>query len=127
MGVQFKSFGFGLALGAAGMLVLCVLLLFAVAWVMLKRENAAKIDPPPAFCPAVGDEAVTGALKPILQKFNLPAMAAAVVTDDGIKFAGAVGVRKRGTDIPVGLDDLWHLGSDEKAMTATLIARLVQR
>ena len=54
-------------------------------------------------------------------------MAAAVVTSDGIKFVGAVGVRKRDTEIPVGLNDLWHLGSDGKAMTGTLIARLVER
>jgi CubicO group peptidase (beta-lactamase class C family) len=54
-------------------------------------------------------------------------MAAAVVTSDGIKFIGAVGVRKRGTEIPVALDDFWHLGSDGKAMTSTLIARLVER
>jgi len=36
-------------------------------------------------------------------------------------------VRKRGTEVPVGLTDQWHLGSDGKAMTSTLIARLVER
>jgi len=54
-------------------------------------------------------------------------MSAAVVTGDGLKLAGAVGVRQRGTEIPVTLDDLWHLGSDGKIMTSTLIARLVER
>ncbi|HTV63719.1 MAG TPA: serine hydrolase domain-containing protein [Verrucomicrobiae bacterium] len=91
---------------------------------MIKREQATAA---PAFCPAVGDQAVTQALKPIRQKYNVPAMAAAIVTSDGIKFIGAVGVRKRGTEIPVQLNDLWHLGSDGKAMTSTLIARLVER
>ena len=108
------------------MFVSCVVLLFVVAWIMNNRENAAKIGVAPAFCPAVGDEAVTQALKPIRQKFNVPAMAVAVVTSDGIKFVGAVGVRKRGAKIPVTLDDFWHLGSDGKAMTSTLIALLVE-
>ena len=75
----------------------------------------------------VGDTNVTQLLKPIRQKYNMPAMAAALVTSDGIQYVGAVGVRKRGTEIPVELDDLWHLGSDGKIMTSTLIARLVER
>ncbi len=94
---------------------------------MNNRGNAAKIGTAPAFCAVVGDEAVTQVLKPIRQKFNVPAMAVAVGTSGGIKFVGAVGVRKRGTEIPVTLDDLWHLGSDGKAMTSTLVARLVER
>jgi CubicO group peptidase (beta-lactamase class C family) len=109
------------------MFVFCVVLLFVVAWIMNNLENTARIGKAPSFCPAAGDEAATQLLTPIRQKFNVPAMAVAVVTSDGIKFAGAVGVRKRGTEIPIGLDDLWHLGSDGKAMTSTLIARLVER
>jgi len=38
-----------------------------------------------------------------------------------------VGVRKAGTQVPVFLDDKWHLGSDTKAMTATLVACLVEK
>ena len=80
-----------------------------------------------AFCPTVGHALVTKALAPIRQKYDLPAMAVAVVTSDGLKYSGAVGVRKRGTAIPVALDDLWHLGSDGKVMTSTLVARLVEK
>jgi len=127
MSIDFKSFGIGLVAGAVAMFVICVVLLFVAAWMMNDHDNAAKTGTAPAFCPVTGDEAVTEALKPIRQKFKVPAMAVAVVTSDGIKFVGAVGVRKRGTEIPVTLDDLWHLGSDGKAMTSTLIARLVER
>jgi CubicO group peptidase (beta-lactamase class C family) len=123
--LDIKSFVIGLGLGGAAMFFLCAALLLAAAW-MINRAKAAA-DVAPAFCPAVGDTNVTALLKPIRQKFNLPAMAMAVVTSDGLKFAGAVGVRKRGTEIPVALDDLWHLGSDGKIMTSTLIARLVER
>jgi CubicO group peptidase (beta-lactamase class C family) len=108
------------------MFCLCVVVLFTVAWIM-NRKGAANAGPAPAFCPVVGDTNVTQLLQPIRQKFNMPAMAAAVVTDTGIQYVGAVGVRKRGTEIPVGLDDLWHLGSDGKIMTSTLIARMVER
>jgi CubicO group peptidase (beta-lactamase class C family) len=37
-----------------------------------------------------------------------------------------VGVRKYGADSPVTVDDQFHLGSDTKAMTATLLAMLVE-
>jgi CubicO group peptidase (beta-lactamase class C family) len=125
--MHFKSLAIGLVVGAAAMFILCVVSLFAAAWIMNRRNNAARAAPSTAVCPVAGDEAVTQVLKPIRQKFNVPAVAAAVVTSDEIKLAGAVGVRKRGTEIPVTLDDLWHLGSDGKAMTSTLIARLVER
>lgn len=126
MNFDLKSFGIGLVAGAVIMLVVCVGLLLAAAWT-INKNKAARLGPAPSFCPVVGDEAVTRVLKPIRQKFNVPAMSAAVVTDDGIKFAGAVGVRKRGTEVPVTLANLWHLGSDTKAMTSTLIAKLVER
>ncbi len=94
----------------------------AAAYLIVPRDAKTK----PASTVA-GDEAVTSALKLIREKNDVPAIAAAVVTSAGIQFVGAVGVRKRGTDIPVALDDLWHLGSDTKAMTSTLIAKLVER
>jgi CubicO group peptidase (beta-lactamase class C family) len=127
MSIHFKSFGIGLVVGAVAMFLLCVVSLSAVASIMNRRNNAARTASAPAVCPVIGDEAVTQVLKPIRQKFNVPAIAVAVVTSDEIKLVGAVGVRKRGTEIPVTLDDLWHLGSDGKAMTSTLIARLVER
>jgi len=127
MRLEVKSFFIGLVTGGAVMLILCVALLFTAAWVMNRREQRADVGPAPKFCPLIGDASVTRLLQPIRQKYNLPAMSAAVVTGDGLKLAGAVGVRQRGTEIPVTLDDLWHLGSDGKIMTSTLIARLVER
>jgi CubicO group peptidase (beta-lactamase class C family) len=94
----------------------------AAAYLIVPRDSKIK----PASI-VTGDEAVTSALKPIREKNDVPAIAAAVVTSAGIQFVGAVGVRKRGTDIPVALDDQWHLGSDTKSMTSMLIARLVER
>jgi CubicO group peptidase (beta-lactamase class C family) len=123
---DFKSFGIGAVAGAAAMGAMIVVLWFAAAW-PIDHQKTTGLAPTLTFCPVVGDPAVTRALKPIRQKFDVPALAAAVVTSEGLEFVGAVGVRKRGTEIPVGLDDLWHLGSDGKIMTSTLITRLVER
>ena len=127
MRFDIKSFVVGLVAGGGLMLILCVATLFTVAWIMNRREQLTVAASAPKYCPVIGDLPVTRLLQPIRQKYNLPAISAAVITTDGIKWAGAVGVRKRGTEIPVALDDLWHLGSDGKIMTSTLIARLVER
>lgn len=66
-------------------------------------------------------------LTPILQKYDLPALAGAIVTSKGLVGVGAVGVRKYGTNTPVTIDDEFHLGSDTKAMTATMLATLVEQ
>jgi CubicO group peptidase (beta-lactamase class C family) len=65
-------------------------------------------------------------LEPYLGRYNLPALAAAVVKAGEIIAAGAVGTRRAGTTIPVTLDDRFHIGSDAKAMTSTLAAILVE-
>ena len=58
---------------------------------------------------------------------NLPAIAALVQIDGQVAAKSAVGVRAVGHPEPVTTQDLWHLGSNTKAMTATLIARLVEQ
>jgi CubicO group peptidase (beta-lactamase class C family) len=68
-----------------------------------------------------------GSLEPIRLEHRLPALGAAVVTGQGLQGIGVAGVRKTGTDVPATADDLWHLGSDTKAMTAFLIAALVEQ
>jgi CubicO group peptidase (beta-lactamase class C family) len=71
-------------------------------------------------------ENLNSLLQPILKKYDLPALAGAIVTSNGLAAVGAVGVRKYGTDSPVTINDQFHLGSDTKAMTATLLATLVE-
>lgn len=66
-------------------------------------------------------------LGPIRQKHRVAALAGAIVTGRGLEAIGAVGVRKAGTDLAVAMEDLWHIGSDTKAMTAALIGRLVEQ
>jgi CubicO group peptidase (beta-lactamase class C family) len=71
-------------------------------------------------------ENLNALLKPIRQKYDLPALAGAIVTSKGLSAVGAVGVRKYGTNTPVTINDQFHLGSDTKAMTATMLATLVE-
>ena len=66
-------------------------------------------------------------LKPIRLAHNVPALAAILVHGERIAGIGAVGYRKSGEAVAVGRDDRWHLGSIGKSMTATMIARLVER
>ena len=54
-------------------------------------------------CPVAGDQAVTDILKPIWQKYRLPAIAGAIVTSKGLDICGVVGVRKNGTGIGVSV------------------------
>jgi CubicO group peptidase (beta-lactamase class C family) len=65
-------------------------------------------------------------LEPIRKEHDLPALGAAVVNSKGIVALAAVGVRKRGDNVPVTPGDQFHLGSDTKAMTAAMIASLVE-
>ncbi len=115
-----RPFGCGFVAGVVVGLVLGVCLALGVWWA--QGGDSAPAGP----CPAVGDKAVTAVLQPIRQKHRVPAIAAAIVTSEGVSAVGAVGVRKAGDDVAVTLDDKWHLGSDTKAMTAALVASLVE-
>src|SRR5205814_9073818 len=70
-------------------------------------------------------DSLDATLAPFLTRYDLPALAAAVVKDGEIIAAGAVGTRKAGAKIPVTLNDRFHLGSNTKAMTALLAGMLV--
>ncbi|MFG3524241.1 serine hydrolase domain-containing protein [Nocardia nova] len=71
--------------------------------------------------------AVAGKLEAIRAEAGLPALAAAVWRGGTLIGSWASGVRKLGDPTPVTTADEWHLGSDTKAMTATLIGLLVDR
>lgn len=58
---------------------------------------------------------------------NLPALGVAIVSSADPSEQAIVGVRRRGEPTAALPEDLWHLGSCGKAITATLIARLVER
>jgi CubicO group peptidase (beta-lactamase class C family) len=73
-----------------------------------------------------GDASIAALIEPIRAAHHLPALGAAIIREDGVTGA-VVGVRKAGASIPATIDDKWHLGSDTKAMTAVVVATLVER
>jgi CubicO group peptidase (beta-lactamase class C family) len=66
-------------------------------------------------------------LEAIRVKHNLPALAAAGTSGEKLLVIGATGFRKKDSPERVTVHDLWHLGSCTKSMTATMLARLVER
>jgi CubicO group peptidase (beta-lactamase class C family) len=60
-------------------------------------------------------------------QYGLPAVAGARVGPDGAIEVATTGLRRTGGVDPVTDDDLWHLGSVTKPMTATLAAVLVEQ
>jgi CubicO group peptidase (beta-lactamase class C family) len=75
--------------------------------------------------PSAPDKSLEQIFEEVRLEFKLPALAGGIVTSNGIKEIAAVGKRKLGDDTAVTIDDLWHLGSCTKAMTATLVGILV--
>lgn len=81
----------------------------------------------PAAPPSGAPADLASVLEPVRVRSGLPGLAAAIITSDGVAAMGAVGVRKAGDPTPVAPGDAWHLGSDTKAMTATLFALYVDQ
>ena len=89
---------------------------------MLERLLAEAADPTP---PSTADSDSESSAGP--QPGPLPGMVAAFqVFGQPMKIAAA-GTRKYKTDTPLQVDDLVHIGSCTKAMTATMLGRLVDR
>lgn len=59
-------------------------------------------------------------------KWKLSAVGVAIVSSESQQLLEVAGVRKLGETERVTKEDLWHIGSCGKAMTATMLARLVQ-
>lgn len=76
---------------------------------------------------AAQPEPLEAVLEPLRARFELPALAAAIVEHGELTALGAVGRRRVDDETPVTAQDLWHLGSCTKAMTATWIALHVER
>jgi D-alanyl-D-alanine carboxypeptidase len=83
----------------------------------------------PAF--ACADAALQSFLEQTLagarHEHRLPAVAALIEVDGKIEAEAAIGVRALGHPEVVTVNDRWHIGSDTKAFTATMIARLVEQ
>jgi len=68
-----------------------------------------------------------GECEVLLRRFGVPAVGLARIGATGVDSLDCLGERKRGSGVAVSNHDLWHIGSCGKSMTATLMARLVER
>ncbi len=77
--------------------------------------------------PAAAEADLSPLLAPLLEAHDVPALGAVLVDQGRVAAIGVAGVRQAGDPTPVTTDDLWHIGSCTKAMTATLCAVLVDQ
>jgi CubicO group peptidase (beta-lactamase class C family) len=71
------------------------------------------------------DERVNRVLDPVCGAHHLPGLIGAILTGNRLAAIGAVGMRKYGSPEPIRVSDKMHMGSNTKAMTATVIGMLV--
>lgn len=64
-------------------------------------------------------------LTKVVNDGKAPGMIAAIISGEGVRAIGSAGERKAGSGIAFTTNDVVHLGSCGKAMTATMIATLV--
>ena len=76
--------------------------------------------------PVQAQQSVQDEADRVLAESGAPAAGVAWVSRSGDRAVAVAGVRALGEEAPVQPGDLWHLGSNTKAMTATLAARLVE-
>ena len=75
---------------------------------------------------AVPSQRLNALLAPIRERNELPGLLGAIVQGRTVVAIGAVGLRKLGTAEPLTVNDTVHVGSCTKAMTATLLGKLVE-
>src|SRR6185503_13037441 len=63
----------------------------------------------------------------IIKAGAAPAVGVALIRGGRLAEECVLGVRAKGGASRARLNDRWHIGSDAKAMTATMIARLVEK
>lgn len=71
-------------------------------------------------------EDITHLVRSVFETANVPALTGAIIDSNGIRAVGTSGVRVSGGNAAAENTDLWHLGSNTKAMTATLYATFVR-
>lgn len=95
-----------------------------VAWLALANPTLAQQAEVPAERLATLNSLLDEA---IAENPGIPAMAVLVIRNGIVAEQSVRGVRAADAADPALVDDRWHIGSNAKAMTATMIARLVDR
>ena len=94
---------------------------FALVHAPAPAAGALSADSFPA-----GVERLDSLLEPLRARHRAPALALAIVRGERLAALGVTGVRRAGAPEPARWDDRFHIGSDTKSMTATLVAMLIE-
>jgi CubicO group peptidase (beta-lactamase class C family) len=97
---------------------------FGAAFGQSRPKETPKTDLADDQPPVQADERLTRLLAPIRDATHVPGLIGAILTGHRLAI-GAVGIRKIGSPLPIRVSDQVHLGSNTKAMTATLIGTLI--
>jgi CubicO group peptidase (beta-lactamase class C family) len=92
--------------------LLFILAIFRPVYAQIKADQKKSVE-------------IDKALSELVNSGQAPGIIAAIISREGVIAIGSAGVRKVGSDLPITSNDLVHLGSCTKAMTATMIATLV--
>ena len=101
-------------------------LLFHFAWLFLRMGFQAAVAEEDVSSGRRSESPVGQMLQSVREQYELPGLIAARIDGGRLSTLAAVGQRKRGAEERITPRDLVHLGSCTKAMTATLLALLVQ-
>ncbi|MEJ6006177.1 serine hydrolase domain-containing protein [Paucibacter sp. AS339] len=111
---------------------LCMIALTAFAAASSANPNAAApstapaASAPSAAAPAASFD-LSGLLQTSVEGSAVPAMGAVLIRQGRLAEIAVTGLRAKGAEARAQAGDVWHLGSNGKAMTATMLARLVER
>ena len=98
---------------------------------MINRRHILAVGAAATVLPAVANaEPVTAfdaALAAAFDGAKPVALAGGMVTTQGLEWSGVRGVRQAGNEVSALASDRWHLGSNTKAMTVAVFARLVEQ
>lgn len=103
--------------------LLCVAVATTTAWAGEVAAEPAK----PAASAQPAAPSLGASLQAAMADHKLPAMGAVLVRKGQVSERAVLGLRASGSAEQVQIDDVWHLGSNGKAMTAVMVARLVER
>lgn len=108
-----------------------IALAFAGASICVVPAVRAQDRPASDNKPLAGAQAIMDRLNDLVPKIRadkkLIGLGAMIMVDGKVVAAVVDGERKRGSGIALEVGDRWHLGSITKSMTATMIARLVEK
>ena len=107
------------------MLLLVIPILEFARWMSTPQAYASNYEGVPQSTGPKG-QSLAKPVSDLRKERKLVSLAAMVMVDGKVQATVADGERKVGSDVPVGIDDQWHLGSITKSITATMIARLIE-